>query len=220
MWGLLVLFVALAQFGLMPARLERAVKIQHPSNTVGNAWVVADLTVGADGALQSVHIVEGASPFKAHVLAAVSQWKFIPARTNAPVPYRVSAVFLFRAPDFFSAKSRERAPSMRPNKPDRSALPLILTDPGYPMNSVGVGATTLELQLLDDGSIDSVRTAADEPGLAAWTTQAVRAWKFTPVIRDGIAVPGTVIAVVSYMRPLLAPPYPSGMNPMPVPRAQ
>jgi hypothetical protein len=208
MWGLLALFVALAQFDLMPPRLERTVRIQHPSNTVRNAWVIADLSVGADGALQSIHIVEGANPFKAHVFAAVSQWKFMPARTHAPVPYRVSAVFLFRAPDFFSARPREGGPGTRPDKPDRPALPLNLTDPGYPMNSVGTGATTLELQLLRDGSLESVRIAADEPGLAAWTIQAVQSWKFAPVIRDGVAVPGTVIAVVSYMRPLLAPPYP------------
>jgi hypothetical protein len=209
------LLVTLFQAQVMLPRLEKTMPPLHPPNTVGSAWVIADLGLGPDGAVHSVSVFEGADPFKANVLAAVSRWKFTPVRNNEPLASRVAAVFLFRPPDFFSAQPRERVLVARQ---DRAALPLTLTDPGYPLQSVGFGATMLELQISNGGAVESVRVVVDESGLAASTAKHVQAWKFQSAMRGGVETPGTVIVVISYMRPLLAPASPPLLPPPPPPR--
>lgn len=212
-WMSLLLSLFQAQMPL--PRLEKTVPPLHPSNTVGSAWVIADLGVAPDGAVHSVSVLEGAEPFKANILDAVSRWKFSPAQTNAPIASRVAAIFLFRPPDFFSAQPQDRVPATRQ---DRTALPLTLTDPGYPLHSVGFGATILELQISKGGTVESLRVVMDESGLAASLAKHVQAWKFQSAMRDGVETPGTVIVVVSYMRPLLAPPSPPFVPPPSRPR--
>jgi hypothetical protein len=48
-----------------------------------------------------------------------------------------------------------------------------------------------------------VRLVKGVAGLTEFTEQAVRSWRFDPAVWNGIAVPGTVIAVVSYLRPVV-----------------
>lgn len=212
-WISLLLSLVHAQIVL--PRLEKAVPPLHPPNTVGSAWVIADLDLTPDGAVHSVSVLEGAEPFKANVLEAVSRWKFSIARTDAPIGSRVAAVFLFRPPDFFSAQPQARVPAAQR---DRPALPLTLTDPGYPLHSVGFGATTLEVQISNGGAVASLRVVMDEPGLGTFTAKHVQAWKFQSAMGDGVETPRTVIVVVSYVRPWLAPPSPPFVPPPSRPR--
>lgn len=197
--NLLLLFLQASVF--TPPRLERTGPVGHPPNMVGNAWVIAELEVGRNGRVQATRIPLGVNPFKEIAQDAVTDWQFKPARTTVPVDAQVTAVFLFRPPQLFAGPLIE-LPAQPKRNTDRPPLAIRLSDPGYPANSVGEGAVILELRLSATGAIENTRVVSDVPGLAAHTEKVVRAWKFEPALRKGSAVPGTVIAVVSYLRPV------------------
>jgi TonB family protein len=162
--------------------------------------------------LQAVNVLEGGNPFSAIVLSTLRRWRFLPARITTsippesyittPVASEVSAVFLFRSPFIFSWQNYQ---PVRPNSatPDRPVVPLRLSDPGYPPRSVAQGTVVLELRISTSGHVENVRVVADGGGLGGWTEKTVRTWQFAPALREGVAVRGTVLVAVSYLRPVI-----------------
>ena len=108
---------------------------------------------------------------------------------------------------------------------DSGPFPVELSDPGYPVNSVGEGMTILEVQLTESGSTDHVRIVRDTAGLAAHTERVARTWKFQPAMRNRPAANGSVIVVAWHLRPVLfnnppttgGPYYPHDPNVPPTP---
>jgi hypothetical protein len=185
-----------------PPRLERSASFESSLNTIGSSWVVLDLETGRQGSVQSIEILQGASPFLDAALLNIRQWIFTPASAPLPVESHVTVVFLFRPRDLFSSAPVQSSESFRRNS-DRPPVPLELLDPGYPVASVGEGAAVLELQIAQTGNIERVRVVVDAAGLAAHTERALRSWKFQPAMRNGTAVIGNVIVVASYLRPMI-----------------
>ena len=186
----------------IPRQLEQSVPIEQTLNTIASSWVVLDLEPGQDGKIQSIEILQGVNPFLDVALENVRRWVFTPAGTPRPAESHVTVVFLFRPPDLFSSSPLQSSQSFR-HDPDRPPFPVELSDPGYPVSSVGEGVVMLELQITQTGSVESVRVVSDAPGLAAHTERALRAWKFKPAMRNGTAVAGNVIVVASYLRPVI-----------------
>jgi hypothetical protein len=199
----LFLVLALLQTGCyLPPQLRQAAVLEYPFTTTGTQWVVLDLELNHRGGVQSVQVLQGASPFLEVVLSSLNQWEFTTATAESPTKSHVTAVFMFRPRDLFSA-SPLSASQIYTRTSDSAALPVQLSDPGYPANSVGEGMTILEMRVSDSGSTDAVRIIRDEPGLAAHTERVARTWKFQPAKRNGAATTGTVIVVAWYLRPIL-----------------
>jgi len=184
-----------------PAHLEQIAPVEHNPNVIASTWVIAGLDVGVDGHVRSATVVKGEEPLRSAVLASVRRWVLTPARTRTPVESRVTGVFLFRGRDIFSAPPPDLS-GVSFAGPDRPPIPVRLSDPGYLVNSIAEGEVVLELRLSEAGSIQNVRVVKGIPALAEFTDQAVRSWRFAPALQMGQPVPGTVIVVVSYVRPV------------------
>jgi hypothetical protein len=216
---LLTFLLALLQtVSFIPPRLAQAGLVEYPFTTTGTQWVVLDLETSPHGAVQSVQILQGASPFLELVLSTVRQWAFTPATPGAGQRHATS-VFMFRPRDIFSGSPISTTQLYRQNS-DSGPFPVVLSDPGYPVNSVGEGLTILDMQLSASGNVNDVRVVRDEPGLAAHTERVARTWKFQPAMRNRAAENGTIIVAAWYLRPILfnnppdttAPYYPPAPN--------
>jgi TonB family protein len=94
---LLVLFMAwttsvLAQepTALSPPVLQGSSDVPYPAGAQGDAAVVLELIVEADGIVSRADVLEGAEPFAEHAKQAVLAWRFDPARRgDTPVAARI-----------------------------------------------------------------------------------------------------------------------------------
>jgi hypothetical protein len=182
-------------------RLERTVPFDQPLNIVATCWVLLDVEIDPNGRVRTVQPLYGFSPFSDIAVANVSQWVFAssaPSATNNP---HATVVFLFRSRELFSASPTPV--QVLNDSVNRTPIPSVLSDPGYPVTSVGEGSTILQADVTAAGAIQQVRIVSDGPGLAAHTEMALRSWTFHPAIRNGAAVSGNVIVVASYLRPVI-----------------
>ena len=188
-------------------RLEQTAPLSPPLNTVATSWVILDAEISAEGRVRSIDTLSGAEPFRHIALSNVGRWTFKPVGTLQHTNSRAAIVFIFRPPDLFAAPSIDITPTVK-RQVDHPAYPVRMTDPGYPINSVGEGTVVVELQVAASGAVKEARVVTDSAGLAIHAEQAVRSWRFEPAVRDGVATVGTVIVVASFLRPALnnAPP--------------
>jgi hypothetical protein len=202
-WLLNLLFVLWqAQSSFEPPRLTQFVPVGHNPNIVASTWVIGDLEVGVDGTVKSATPLRGTGPLPGAVLSSVSRWRFTPAAATTPLESHVAAVFLFRPPDIFSSSGPDLA-GISVAGLSRSPVPISLSDPGYPATSIAEGEVILELRLSETGIIQNARVVNGVAGLTEFTERAVRSWRFASALWNGMPVPGTVIAVVSYLRPVV-----------------
>jgi Gram-negative bacterial TonB protein C-terminal len=197
----LLLFQILA--ALMPAHLKEISPGQPFFNIIAPTWVIADLDIGLDGRGHFPRILTGGEPLRSSALSRVSGWIFEPARTTIPVESHVTAVFLFRPREIFSALQPDLS-AISAEGSDTPPIPISLSDPGYPPTCIAEGEIVLEFLLSETGSIQTTRVVNGIPGLTKFTEEAVRNWKFRPAMRSGQPVPGTVIALISYLRPAVS----------------
>jgi len=198
----LFLILALLQTGsYFPPQLQQTTVLEYPFTTTNTQWVVLDMEINQRGRVQSVAVLQGASPFLELVLTNVNLWEFT-AATEGPAQNHVTAVFVFRPRDLFSG-SPLSMPQIYRRGPDSAASPVLLYDPGYPTSSVGEGITILEMRLSASGSADAIRVVRDTPGLAAYTERVARTWRFQPAMRNSSAANGSVIVVAWYLRPII-----------------
>jgi hypothetical protein len=222
---LALLFALMQAVPYVPAKLERSAPVAHPPNIIASSWVVLDVEVRQDGGPGSIVRLLGDNPFVDLAVTSVRGWTFTAARNPMPTESHVTAVFLFRAPNLFGGSPVALPASTTAT--DRPPLLVELWDPGYPPTSVGEGATIVELQTGEAGNIEGSRVISDASGLASFTEQGLQSWKFQPAIREGKPSSATVIAVVSYLRPVTTigvapspptpptPPTPPGPPPTP-----
>jgi TonB-like protein len=202
-WLLNLLFVLWqAQTVFEPPRLTQFVPVGQNPNTVGSTWVIGDLELAANGTVKSMVGLRGDNPLTGGVLSSLSRWRFTPAYAGAPVESHVATVFLFRARDIFSSTAPDLA-GVSAAGVNRPAIPIELSDPGYLATSIAEGEVILELRVSETGAIQDVRVVNGVAGLSEFTERGVRSWRFAAALWNGMAVPGTVIAVVSYLRPVV-----------------
>ena len=199
---LLLLLTLLPGGSYLLPQLQQTTVLEYPFTTTNTQWVVLDMEINQRGRVQSVAIMQGASPFLELVLTNVNLWEFTAATTEGPTQNHVTAVFVFRPRDLFSGSPLSMPPIYRRGY-DSAPFPVVLSDPGYPTSSVGEGITILEMRLSESGNTDAVRVIRDTPGLAAHTEKAARTWKFQPAMRNGSAANGSVIVVAWYLRPII-----------------
>src|SRR4051794_37909394 len=75
-----------------PPVAQVSTDVPYPEGASGDADVLLELVVEADGAVSSVGVIEGEEPFAGRARAAASTWRFTPARRGAtPVSARIRA---------------------------------------------------------------------------------------------------------------------------------
>jgi hypothetical protein len=195
-------FLLLLQLPLafVPPRLKRIPPISASMNVIGLSWVINDLKIAPDGRVLFARTLIGDDPLRSLVLDKANRWQFEPAKSNTPVEAHATTIFLFRPRTIFSEGGLDLSLVPVIDR-DRGPLPVRLTDPGYPANSIAEGVVVVELRLTETGAVQEVRPVSVIPGLMALTEQVVRSWKFKSAMSNGVPVPGTVVAAISYLRP-------------------
>lgn len=73
---------------------------RYPEGETTSATVVVELVVEADGAVSNARVIEGAEPFAAAALDAVTRYRFVPAqRAGKPIRARIRVAVGFTAPE-------------------------------------------------------------------------------------------------------------------------
>ena len=62
----------------------------------------------------------------------------------------------------------------------------------YPVNASITGMVTLEVTVGAGGGVEKVQTVTDTPPLTDAATNAVKNWKYSPAMLDGVPVAGVV----------------------------
>ncbi|MFZ0883867.1 MAG: energy transducer TonB [Candidatus Acidiferrales bacterium] len=66
------------------------------------------------------------------------------------------------------------------------------TDIAYPINNIGSGLVSLEVNLTAAGQVENIKVVRDIPGLTSRAISALTSWTFTPAKLDGQAVESTI----------------------------
>lgn len=172
-----------------------------PAKTVETGLVVLSAEVNSTGNPGTLTVAQGAPPFVGPALDAVRQWTFDTKDVKAPQPITVTMLFRSRTvladrPYMFNVPSEPAS-----NTPPQ---PTTIVDPGYPIQSIAEGCVILQMQIDSSGTVQKTDVIHDVPSLTSAARQAVAQWRFLPARQNGTAVPGTAVAVLSFLKPVLA----------------
>lgn len=113
---------------LAPPRLASSVQPAYPDGAEGDASVLLAVTVGADGSVRDLRVLEGTEPFAAAALRAVGAARFSPAtRDGQPVAATIRFRVDFSKPRRSPPPPPAEPPTSEASSPDRGAAP---TDEG------------------------------------------------------------------------------------------
>lgn len=202
----LMLSLLVLQQPHLPARLDNAVPPVRPLQTVQGGEVLIEAQVDRAGKTGELRLLHGQAPFAGHALRSVSQWSFTPAGTAEPIESQVGVVVLFLPRAIFPTGSPTRRYEWPLPGDDRAPLPISISLPRYPINSIAEGVVILELRIASNGTMEALTVVRDIPSLTEAARAAVRLWNFSPARALGEPVPGTLIAVISFQRPFVPPP--------------
>lgn len=82
-----------------PPQVVSTVEPSYPPNAVAGGTVVLKVTVGPDGEIESVNVLQKSNGFTQQAINAVRKWKFEAARLNGrPVEASIPVAFSFSQP--------------------------------------------------------------------------------------------------------------------------
>jgi TonB family protein len=121
-------FSATAQGGELPPTppvAQGSTEVPYPDGATGDADVLLELVIEADGTVSSVAVAEGEEPFAEQARAAASTWRFTPARQNgAPIRARIRARIGFQ-----QHRALVAGEAGAPPPASSAAVPLATTSP-------------------------------------------------------------------------------------------
>src|SRR4051812_22709626 len=202
-WNALLALTAFVLLVDQPGTLHIATAAdpRPPLKSVETGLVVLSAEVDSTGNPGALKVAQGAPPFVEPALDAVRQWTFNTKDVKAPQP--ITVTMLFRSRTAFADR-----PYMFnvPSEPATNAppQPTTIVDPGYPFESIAEGCVILQMQIDSSGTVQKTDVIHDVPSLTSAARQAVSQWRFLPARQNGTAVPGTAVAVLSFLKPVLA----------------
>src|SRR5215831_1773098 len=203
MWNGLFALVFLLLFDQLPGtvHLSTGPPPRVPSKTAETGLVILSASVESTGNTTDPEVVHGSSPFVGPAIDAVRRWGFDTSKLKNPRPIAVAMLFRTRTalPDHPFTFDMPSAPLLTDSPPQ----PTMIIDPGYPIDSIAEGCVILQLQIDSSGKVQKTDVIQNIPTLTSSATRAVAQWQFLPARQDGKAVPGTVVAVISFLKPVL-----------------
>jgi TonB family protein len=200
MTACLVLATLLASSADLP-RLVQTPTGGIPYGATAAGAVALEATISNTGSVTEVRAIKGLEPFTGPFTAAVRSWQAEPAReSGAAVASQLLVLGVFRPPMLAYP-----APPP-PEKKDygvagKLPVPAHWIIPGYPPMAVGNAAVAVEVTVGETGAVTEARVTASTPGFDDAAVAAVRQWTFTPVLRDGKAVPSRLGVVFFFPAP-------------------
>lgn len=192
-----------------PASTVSAADVKFPFATTADGVVVFSVSLGAEGQVRRIAVLQDVPPFTAAAEQSLRTWKFAPATENgAPENAEMLVAFVFRHSVYIANE-----PSFNPVLPAKEAADrqgfapagiLSVAYAAYPASTIAMGAVIVQATVKDDGSAGGVSVLRDLPGdFGKLSVNAAKHWKFQPATRDGQPVPSKVaIAFVFSSRAL------------------
>jgi outer membrane biosynthesis protein TonB len=187
------------------AGIAQASDIGFPVNAKTPGFVSLDVSVDANGGLQSIAVVRDLPPFTDAVVGAVKTWQFTPAMLDGQgLPGTVSVDVAFNPYNPSGV-----------GLPGLSLQPAAATVPGnfqpvgltkanyakYPPNTVVSGSVVLQVHVGSGGEVHGVVAVRGKGILIGAATAAVKSWGFSPAMYKGKAVPADVVAAFVFAPP-------------------
>lgn len=189
-------------------------KEAHISGTVVVRGVIAK-----DGSLQQVEYVSGPEELKQAAIDAVTQWRYKPTTlAGNPVEVDTTIELVFSLDTPVQAQGEEppatppstgqsptpatASPSPRPMRiriggSVQSPALVHVVEPEYPEGSKVTGTVVLHAIIATDGTVMSLDHLSGDPLLTLAATEAVKQWRYTPILLNGRPVQvDTTISVV------------------------
>jgi TonB family protein len=190
------------QLALPPFALEYAPAPGSPPNIVGFSAVVLTADVSREGIPANIQVVSGGPPFVTPTVRSVTGWRF---RNDTRIDRPVSVTFLFRPASVYSfSPTPIQFPPLENRREDLPPMPLVVIDAEFPPSSTAEGPVVLQIDVSSAGSPTGIREIGNAGALGQMAMSAVRQWRFQPATRAGRNVEGTAIAVISFLRPVIA----------------
>jgi len=198
--GLLAAPYALAEDG--PPRLMSAALEPAPWNALSGGIAAFDVTIDEKGTMARADMVQDVAPYGGLLRDALPSWLFEPALSGGrPVPARVLVLGFFRPPVLnFAAPEAPRYKGV--TAPDEIPWPTSVTAPAYPANVVvGSAKVVMAVDISDRGAVLTIRVVGAATPFDRVAADALRQWKFRPVIRGNRQVGSRAFIVFSFAAP-------------------
>ena len=175
----------------------RAATVRIVQTLVGDA---AARPMGPDGDVSPPHASSPSARAGLAVLAAVRQWRFEPPPV-APLLLVTDVGVDTRADPDAVTSSR---PSVAPRRVGGDLAPprkIVDVPPAYPIEAQKArvtGQVVIDAVIGVDGAVTDARVLRGVPMLDEPALAAVRQWRYTPTVVDGVAVPVIVTVTVTF----------------------
>jgi len=189
------------------AGIAQAGDIGYPVNAKTPGFVILDVNVDANGALQNITVVHDLPPFTAGVENAVQSWQFTPALLDGqgvPGTLRVCVVFNPYNPSGVGLPGLSLPPTSGIATAQGKFQPVGLTQASYakyPPNTVASGTVVLQVHVGKGGEVHGVVAVRGKGVLIGAATTAVKSWSFTPAMYKEKAAPADVVAAFVFASP-------------------
>jgi TonB family protein len=178
------LAILLATAAVAGPRLVRQTKPVYPAEAKQagvTGTVVLDAMIAPDGAVRDVKVVSGPPMLVQAAVDAVSKWVYEPVTMDgAPVAARTKVTVNFGLPGSIAIEDTVSGAN--------SLRPVDMPRPKYPpeAKAAGIqGPVRLRAVVGADGAVKTLNVMSGEPALAEAALEAVRSWKYEPVVIDG-----------------------------------
>ncbi|HZP31866.1 MAG TPA: energy transducer TonB [Candidatus Acidoferrales bacterium] len=193
-----------------PASAVSAADVQFPFETPNDGIVVFNVSIGPEGQIRHIAVLQDVPPFTAAAEQSLRGWKFAPAAVNGTGENAEMLVaFVFRHSVYVANEPpfRPVLPAKEPAGERQGFTPagiLSATYAAYPASTIAMGAVIVQATVKTDGSAGGVSILRDLPGdFGKLAVNAAKHWKFQAATRDGKPVPTKVaIAFVFSSRAL------------------
>lgn len=193
-----------------PASAISAGDAQFPFQTAADGIVVFNVSLGPEGQIKKINVLQDIPPFTAAAEQSLRNWKFAAAlQDGRPEDSEMLVSFVFRHAVYIADEPAFTPilPAKRPAEAREGFVPpgiLSVSYAAYPASTIAMGAVVVQATVKADGSTGGVSVLRDLPGdFGKLAANAAKHWKFQPAMLDGKAVPSKVaIAFVFSSRAL------------------
>ena len=204
-----------AQEPYKPARYAAGARPELPALAVGGGQAVVELTVGTDGAVQTVTPLRSTPPYTQGLIDAVSGWRFTPAVEDAlgpdgipqgpkPVASRIMVASLFRAPVLVGPTLGEKTVNV--GSPSAEVVyPTATSEPPYPPQAFAPGVVLIEVNVSAAGAVTEARVVGSAPPFDQPALEAARKWQYRPARVKGRPTAGYAYLVFGFPQPITGP---------------
>jgi len=201
-----------AQQPYTPARYAGGPLPPLPTMAVGGGQAVIELSIRADGSVQSIKPVRATPPFTEGLADAVVGWRFTPAVEDAigadgkpegpkPVASKVIVASLFRAPTLLTPTLGEQPKNVGAASAD-VAYPTSTQEPQFPPKALFGGVVLIEVLVDATGRASDARVIGSAPPFDQPALEAARLWRFRPARIKGRAAASYAYLVFGFPQPI------------------